>query len=279
MATRSRALVLSRLRSILLLGTGAAFLFACVAETATPKKRKRTPYDPGDEFFGEEVSQEEQPIEPDLVNQDSGAFGAGSRPAKDGGGSRTDAAPEDGGVLPKVFCTGGLAAGDLAIVELMISSRAGSGDGGEWIEIQSTRSDCWLRLQGVTIESPRGQAAPNAVTITEDFELPPNGTFVVAASADPAKNNGLPGKVFAWGATDVLKNDGDTIVVKLGPIALDQLTYPAFSNLEAGRALSFPDDCAWNARGDWARWSLTFDEWTPGFKGTPNGPNADVACF
>jgi hypothetical protein len=266
-------------RTTTLLLTGASFLFACAAES-TPQKKKRAPYDPGDDFFDDYWGVDEQPLEPDGVNPDSGVFGAGSRPSsRDGGDSRTDGGGDDGGVLPKVACPGPLVAGDLAIVELMINSRAGSGDDGEWVEIQSTRKDCWLQLEGVTIDSPRGQSAPNVATISEPFELPPGGTFVVAASADPTKSRVLAGTVFSWNATDVLKNDGDTVSVKLGTTVLDQITYPAFSNLQPGRSLAFPDDCSWAHRTDWQRWSLTFDEYAPGFRGTPNGLNTDVACF
>ncbi len=271
-------------RSVLLLVTGASLLLACsFGDAPTKKKKKQSPFDPGDDFFDEDLPTIEQPIEPDKVNENSGAFGASERPASSGNdGGRADAGPvntgDDGGTLQKTYCSGPLAAGDLAIVELMITSKSGSGDSGEWVEVQSTR-DCWLKVQGVAIESPRGTAAPNVATITDDFELAPHGTFVVAGSADPAKNHDIPGKVIAWGATDVLKNDGDTVTVKIGNVVLDTLTYPAFSNLTPGRALSFPSDCAWSDRASWSRWSLTFGEFAPGFKGTPNAANADVACF
>ena len=265
-------------RSVAVVLTGASLLVACaVGETDATTKKKKAPID---DFFGEEVPTAEQPMEPENVNENSGAFGASERPAtpsEDSG--RQDAGPiGDGGALPKVYCGSTLAPGDLAIVELMITSRPGSGDSGEWVEIRSTR-DCWLKLQGVAVESPRGTAPPNVATITDDVELEPHGTFVVAGSADPLKNHGIQGKLVAWGATDVLKNDGDTVTITIGTIQIDTLTYPAFNNLTPGRALSFPADCAWADRASWARWSLTFTEFSPGFKGTPNAPNADVACF
>ncbi len=274
-------------RGIVLISTGAAFLLACAsAPTATNTKKKRTPVEPGDEFYDDDIPSQEQGLEPTSTS-DSGAFGASSRPAagpKDGGSSAdagntlVDSGPGDGGVVTKTYCTGSLKAGDLSIAELLVSARAGSSDDGEWVEIRSTRS-CWLKIKGLSIESPRGTAAPNTVTIAEDYELAPLGTFIVADSADPAKNHTLPGKVFSWDATDVLKNDGDTVVLKLGSAVIDTLTYPAFSNLEPGRTLAFPDDCAVGVRNDWLRWSLSFDVWKPGFKGTPNATNDDVACY
>lgn len=76
-----------------------------------------------------------------------------------------------------------------------------------------------------------------------------------------------------------MPNDGDSIKLEVGTTLIDTLTYPAFSNLTSGRSLAFPDDCPWNLRADWQRWSLTFVEWKPGFKGTPNATNGDVACY
>lgn len=272
---------LTSFRSLALLFTGAAFLLACTAEqAATSTKKRRTPVEPGDEFYDDDIPVLDQGLAP-TPNEDSGAFGASARPAsgpKDSGGPRLDAGAADSGtVLPKVYCDGSLGAGDLAIAELLITSRAGSNDDGEWVEIRSTRT-CWLKLNGLTISSPRGTSSDSA-QITEDYELEPGGSFIVADSLDPLKNHGLTGKLFAWQASDVLKNGGDTLELKLGATVVDTLTYPAFSNLTPGRTLAFPDDCAWNVRADWQRWSLTFTDYSAGFKGTPNATNDDVACY
>lgn len=265
-------------RSVALVVTGAAFLFACTAEQAVGTKTRRAPIEPGDDFYDDDIPALEEDLAP-TSNEDSGAFGASSRPAasaaKDAG---VDAAPEGGVVGPRVYCAEPLQAGDLAVAELLISSRSGSADDGEWVEIRSTRA-CWLKLRGLVVSSPRGTTASNSVQIAEDYELEPKGSFLVADSLDPAKNHGLRGKVFSWEASDVLKNDGDTIKVELGATVIDTLSYPSFSNLVPGRTLAFPDDCAWNVRADWERWSLTFAEWKPGFKGTPNATNDDVACY
>lgn len=259
--------------------TAAAFLFACASAPTTSTKKRRTPVEPGDEFYDDAPTTEEG-LSP-TANEDSGAFSpAGERPAplaKDAG-ALVDAGADSGTIAPKVYCTGPLVAGDLAVSELLISSRSGANDDGEWVEIRSTRT-CWLDVKGLSIESPRGTLAPNAVTITEDFELAPKGTFIVADSADPLKNHALPGKVFTWAGLDILKNDGDTVALKANGVVVDTVTYPSFSNLEPGRSLAFPDDCPANVRSDWARWSLTFNVIAPGFKGTPNAANGDVACY
>jgi len=264
--------------------TGAAFLFACASAPAASARKKKTPVDPGDDFFADDPTSSEEGLSP-TANEDSGAFTpAAARPApsgsKDDAGTVTvDGGAADSGIAtPKVYCAGPLAAGDVVVTEMLITSRAGTGDDGEWVELTSTRS-CWLKLQGLSIESPRGTTATNAVTIGDDFDLAPKGSFVVADSADPAKNHAVPGKVYAWGASDVLKNDGDTVSVKLGATVVDSVTYPAFSNLVAGRALAFPSDCPAAVRNDWTRWSLTFDAYSAGFEGTPNATNDDVACY
>ncbi len=204
-------------------------------------------------------------------------------PADDSGSVAADSAPppppppvSDSGTVA-ALCSGPVTKGDLAIVELMIDSVAGSGDTGEWVEIQSTRS-CVLNLKGLRVQSPRG-AVFDAIDIRDDVLLAPNETFVVADSAIGTQNHALPGKVFAWSASDVLKNDGDTVTVKLGADTIDELVYGSFGASYPGRSLSFSIDCMWSDRSTWARWSWSETEWTPGFKGTPNTDNGDVTCY
>jgi hypothetical protein len=253
---------------------GASFLFACAQAPAPPKKAPPA-FDPGDDsnFYGADMLPED-PL-PQTINADSGAF-APERPSPNKP-ARRDAGIVDPDAGPEVDCDSPIAAGDLAIVEIMIASKSGSNDAAEWVEVRSTR-DCWLPVKGVSVESPRGTSASNVATISESFSLPPHGTFVVAGSADPAVNGNLPGKLFAWAATDVLKNDGDTIIVKKGSLTIDTITYPSLS-FTSGRSIAFPDDCPGANRSDWNRWSQSFDEYAPGLKGTPNAPNLDVLCF
>jgi hypothetical protein len=135
--------------------------------------------------------------------------------------------------------------------------------------------DCWLDLTGVTVESPRGLATDSAAD-NAGYQLAPHATFLAVDSFDST----LPGSIFFfWNASDVLKNDGDTVSVKQGSTTIDSLTYPAFDNLEVGRSIAFPSDCIPADRADWQRWSLSFSSWTVGLFGTPNAPNDDVACY
>jgi hypothetical protein len=272
------------------LGLLVVAVAACSASASTKKKRGL-----GDEEvpMSEDDFREQDlptPRIPDFEDEDSGAFDLPSR-SRDGGVTGDAGRPTaaDAGVVrdagggpvnpPPNACPSPLvAAGDLAVVEIMISSAAGSGDRGEWIEIQSTRQ-CALNLKGVRIESPRG-TAKDFVEITTDVWLPPNGMFIAANTSDPTKNNNLPGLVFPFNAnpSDVLKNDGDTITILRDGTTIDTTTYPSFT-IYPGRSVSFPLDCAWSERTSWERWSYSFHYWTTGKQGTPNSDNNDVACY
>jgi hypothetical protein len=183
------------------------------------------------------------------------------------------------------MCPTPLAPGDLAIVEIMIASQTGSGDRGEWVEIQSTHTNCTLNLKGLHVESPRASEAPDAVDVSNDLLLGPNEIFVVADTVLSDLNHDLPGTVLSWVGTDALKNSGDTINVSVGTTVIDTLTYGDWGP-HTGRSVSFPVDCAWSDRSDWARWSWSFNVWQPlqvdggvPMIGTPNADNVDVACY
>ncbi len=246
---------------------------ACSA--AADSKSKKEPVIPGDEYWSFDDDVDPDPLVPDEVNDDSGAFTVSSRP-KEGGIDVVDAGTD---ASAPTACKTPVGPGDLAIVELTISSRSGSGDFGEWFEVKNTR-DCISDVGGLVVSSPRG-------TLTDSFTVPigtmlqPGETFVGGNSTDATKNNSLPGLVFSFEKADVLKNDGDTITIVSGSTTVDSITYPKFgTSLAIGVSLEFPADCppATN-RGDWARWSVSGSTFSTGQKGTPNAPNADVTCF
>ncbi len=266
--------------------SAAALLLAC----SDAPKAARTPVIPGDEFY-----QDEEPIvpsDPDTINPNGFAAGERAAPADDAGAvpdassdASTDARPVDGSVpvvdagpLVPTYCSGPLALGDLIVTELLISSRAGSGDDGEWVELTSTRT-CTLRLGGLVVESPRGTAMDQA-TLPATAEVAPLGKILVVGTTAKAAGFALPEPTFVFSATDVLKNDGDRITVRSGLTIIDRLDYPAFSNLTASRSIAFPKNCPANVRTDWARWSLTFSTYASGAqRGTPGRDNTDVTCY
>jgi hypothetical protein len=176
-------------------------------------------------------------------------------------------------------CPGSLAPGDLVIEELMIASRSGGGDHGEWLEVMSTR-DCAIDLKGLYAEVPHGKGATLA-SITTDVTLPPHGFFLIADSSDPAINNGLPGTVVTWGtgtSSDVLLNSGDTITLYTASVTVDTLTYPDPTKMIDGASMAFPSDCDPSLRTAFGNWQPSVYSWTPGYFGTPAAPNTDVSC-
>src|SRR5262249_4333063 len=125
-------------------------LLAC----APPKKKTTDPVSPALGDDDEEGYELPPPKEPDIT-QDAGALGVGHRSSDGGtkgdGGRRTQvdasspveaSVPDDAGTDDASTLTlcPPIKSGDLAIVELMIASASGSGDRGEWIEVQSTQS-------------------------------------------------------------------------------------------------------------------------------------------
>jgi len=216
------------------------------------------------------------PMEASVVDDDSGTLAPEERPNDGGVTDGGHVEISDGGSV--VNCTGPLAAGDVKIVEIMISSQSGSGDRGEWVELQSTRS-CILDIKGLTVSSPHSTATDSA-TVATDVYVQPGGSFVVADSTSGTDNHSLPNAtlVATWNTYDVLKNSGDTVDVTAGSTTIDTLTYPAFT-LTPGRSISFPADCAWSDRSSWSRWSASFNTWSNPFEGTPGADNVDVTCY
>ena len=251
-------------------------LVACVLFGATACSGGHVPGEKGTDDPSLPSPTLPEPMEASTIDDDSGALDPSERP-NDGGAT-------DGGHVEisdagsAVNCTGPLAAGDVKIVEIMISSQSGSGDKGEWVELQSTRA-CILDIKGLTVSSPRGTSTDSA-TVASDVYVQPGGSFVVADSSVSTDNHGLPNATLAatWNTYDVLKNSGDTVDVTAGGATIDSLTYPAFT-LTPGRSISFPADCTWADRASWTRWSMSFNVWQSPFEGTPGADNSDVSCY
>jgi hypothetical protein len=191
-------------------------------------------------------------------------------------GSGIDATPE---AAPDAACEQPLGQGVLMIDELMIESVAGTGDYGEWLEVQST-SSCAVNLNGLQGECPTGKAV-HTFDVTGDLWLPPYGTFLVADSGDPAVNHYLPGPgpVITWAGQpgDVLRNQGATVTLTFDGALVDTITYPNLK-LTIGASVEFPASCVASSRSDWSMWQTATASWFPGFYGTPNAPNDDVTC-
>jgi len=190
----------------------------------------------------------------------------------------TDTAP----AIPDL-CTSPLGASDLAVVEFMLSSQKGTGDMGQWVEIQSTQG-CTLDLNGLHAAAA-GPSSVYTLDVTTDLYLPGNGIFVIANTLDPTLNDNLPAGLFlfnwAGSPADVLSTTGGTITLSnsASGVQIDNLVYPQFQVVEVGTSISFPANCEWSDRSSWARWSFSTHDWFSTFLGTPNAPNTDVTCF
>jgi hypothetical protein len=186
-----------------------------------------------------------------------------------------DDSSEDGG--DDAGCTSPLVPGALLIDELMIESVDGTGDHGEWLEVQNTQP-CAVDLRGLHGDCPHGAKAAS-FDVAGDLWIPPGGWFVVADSVSPAIDHDVPLPVVAWQGNlgDVLRNKGTTVTLSANGAVIDTLTYPALT-LTVGTSVEFPSDCDPSTRDDFSRWVPAQASWFPGFRGTPNAANADVSC-
>ena len=174
-------------------------------------------------------------------------------------------------------CTAPLAAGSLAIDELMIESVAGTGDYGEWVEVENSLA-CAVNLRGLHGECATG-ATVHTFDVTGNVWIPAGGTFLVADSSDPAINHYLPGTLVVWTGQpgDVLRNEGGTVTLMWNGSLVDTVTYPS-RKLVVGASIAFPSNCMPTQITDWTTWQTSISSWFPGFDGTPNAPNTDVTC-
>lgn len=262
-------------RALVVVAVGTSLMVEVLACSPTQvRKSKKT--DGGEEFFEDEYAYEEGESDPEetipVTSKDAGKITVPTRP--DGSIS------VDGGPT----CDPVPGPGDLQIVEMMISSKSGSSDYGEWVEIQNARN-CAAFVKGVTVTSPRGGQGPNVATVTDDLVIPPWGTFLAVNDLDAAKNGHLTGPMISWQQTDVLKNDTDAVIVALGGVTLEEVTYstgdPDVNLPLAGQSYVFPAGCLGKDRDDWRFWqhgTNQYDDTPTVVKGTPNAPNADVGC-
>jgi hypothetical protein len=228
---------------------------------------------------GDDAADEEDsaaPAWPGVGEPDSATTAAydATAPLSWDSGATVDAPPEAG---PEASCVQPLGPGVLSIDELMIESVAGTGDYGEWLEVQST-SRCAVNLSGLHGECPVGMKL-HTFDVTGDLWLPPSGTFVVADVSDPAINHYLPGVLVTWAGQpgDVLRNLGGTVTLTFDGALVDTLTYPSLKP-KIGASIAFPASCPASSRADWSSWQTSTSSWFPGFYGTPNAPNDDVSC-
>ncbi len=196
---------------------------------------------------------------------------------RDAGPPPTPDAGHDAGPAPPCTPT----PSNLAIVEVMIESRTGSGDLGEWFEIENIGS-CTVNLTGLIVESPTDAGAAVTHTVSVGV-VPPGERFVFAQSGDSAENHGLPvDYVYGSGTAGVVFNNGaDSLRLTYGGVEIDRVTWGSTDfRVGASRQLSSTASPTSNdslASGAWCDSTDVYSMATGGpYRGTPGTANA--AC-
>lgn len=139
-----------------------------------------------------------------------------------------DSGPADSGVV-RDSGTGGTfcmpSPTNMAIVEVMVASQSGSGDRGEWFEVQNLGA-CPIDMTGLIVESPTGSGSPRTHEVTRGV-LTAGGFFVFGQSGDPADHHGLPvDYVYGSGTTGVvLNNSTDSLILSFGGTEIDRVAW------------------------------------------------------
>jgi hypothetical protein len=184
-----------------------------------------------------------------------------------------DPACPDGEACVAGVCTAPPPApGEVVFSEVLYDPHDGlDDDTAEWIELQST-ADGPRDLGGCVVGDAGGGHAALAV------HVPARGRVLLARSADPARNGGLPPVAGTFGFS--LNNGPETLTLRCGDALLDTLHYDdggAFPH--AHKASISLDPAAFDpvANDDGARWCLGAAVYTPPgvaeHRGTPGAPN------
>jgi len=164
---------------------------------------------------------------PDSSNNDEpGNFCPATRPLSEGTGFGTPGARNDacGGVGGVCLDGSGQEreivsppAGALVISEVMASSGAAADADGEWFEVAALDD---FDLNGLTV-----QVGTQKTVITSDacLRVPKDGFAVLAKSADPAVNGGLPDVLATF--KGALTNTDGSILISVGDTTLDQVSW------------------------------------------------------
>ncbi|MEM9195384.1 MAG: lamin tail domain-containing protein [Myxococcota bacterium] len=150
-------------------------------------------------------------------------------------------------------------AGDLVITEVMVASRFGSGDLGEWFEVVNRKS-CIADLNGISIISPNGSGFDRTHEITTSVLIGPGQYFVFAFSPIPDENLGIPFN-YAYSAggammvTDVVLNnarDSLRLEVTATEVVIDSVRFLSSDDHTERFARQFPPSITAMTNDDWS---------------------------
>jgi hypothetical protein len=212
--------------------------------------------------------------------RDSGPRDGGRDAGRMDSGPPMDSGPRDSGPRDSGRDTGPPgcrpAVGSLVIVEVMISSRSGAGDRGEWFEAVNTGS-CSIDLAGVVIASGASTGGELTHTISGG-SVAPSQRYVFALSSAIADNHALPHD-YAYGsgaASDVIfNNTADWLELREAGVAVDRVVWPT-GGFTHGRARQFPGTPSATGNDIWSNWcdaTMVYSTTGGTFYGTPRMAN------
>lgn len=122
------------------------------------------------------------------------------------------------GLLAASACAHALAPEAIVITELMINPLGSSDAGREWFEIRSSAA---IDLRGLRVE--RGNGDFFVVGGADPVVIGADQYFVLAQSADPAHNGGLPVVDYAYGDAFQLINSNESLRLIWDGVQIDQV--------------------------------------------------------
>ncbi len=125
--------------------------------------------------------------------------------------------------------------GTLVITEIMVDPKAVKDTDGEWFEIRNTTANA-INLQGLVVTDE----GTETFTITELTHLGPNKHLVLGRSSKMSENGGVA-VGFVYTKFD-LTNEKDKIVLKLGDVVIDSVSWDATWAIPSGASLSLPPE-------------------------------------
>ncbi len=168
---------------------------------------------------------------------------------------------DDGGTMRPAVTP---AAGDLILTELHPNP---SGDDAlqEWFEVYATRD---VDLNGLGI-ARTVTTTPNVVTSSSCLRVTAGSYAVIARSAVPEENGGLPAVTATYGAISLV--DAGDLQIMIGTTVLDSF---AWSNAPSAATLGLDPDFQDASTNDQERyWCAATTAWAAGDRGSPGAAN------
>ena len=207
-----------------------------------------------------------------FVPGESGEVGEETGEDETGGDEETG---EDGGEVleaPPVQAPGVPVGpgGGLVITEVLYNPMAVTDEQGEWFEVANT-SFVDIDVRGLTVSDPVGD---HLIEGASPLWVKSGELAVFAKSGNPQANGGVNPLVVFGGIS--LNNTGDLLVLRNGPIVLDEVSWSLQGQLTPLEGVSMALDMdAWNSddNDEFGQWCASAVGFGAGDLGTPGEPN------